>query len=157
MNPISAYSVAVGRLARERRRGDPLGLAGFGVFLIIVATVVLMYPDVFSNIVAWFRTWSAGPTMIPISLVWPLAWFLAASGVWGLIVAAIRIVGIFSPRNGVSDAFGGIFMLVVAFLLREYAMNLISVNVLWPSIVIALGGLVLLGSATSYVLHGRLH
>lgn len=141
---------------RVRREGDPLGIVSFGVFLIIVAIDFIIYPEIPSDVITWLRSWKTGPTMLPDSLVWPLIWFLTATGIWSLVQAAIRIVSRIRMRNSISDAFSGMFMLTAAFLFKEYASRLISLNVLLSGLVISLGALILLGSGTAYLLHDKL-
>jgi len=144
-------------MARFRRESDTLGLVSFGVFLIIAALVIINFPDIFSDVVLWFRSWEVGgPNMIPVNLIWPLIWFLAGNGIWSLALSGIRAVTGISRRKIISDAFGGMYLIVASFLFREYAVNLISLTILLPGLVVALGAMILLGAATSYMLHGRL-
>ncbi|MFQ6054243.1 MAG: RDD family protein [Candidatus Bathyarchaeia archaeon] len=137
--------------------GDPLGWVNVGVTLIIIAVFFIVHPGLFSGIIRWLEGWgAAGPTMIPPDLLRPLAWFLAAMGVWNLVLAVVRVGSGYNRWNAVSDAYGGMFLLTFAFLLREYLSGLIPLKALLPALVIALGVVVLLASVTSYTLHDRL-
>lgn len=140
-----------------RREGDPLGWVNVGVILIILASVFLLHQDIFSETLIWLRGWGeAGPTMIPETLIRPLIWLLSYLGVWSLILSAIRLVSGVNRREGISNAFGGTFLLTAAFLFKEYVSRLMPLTVLLPSLIIALGVAVFLSSAISYVVHDRL-
>lgn len=150
-------AVEISSEQRPRGEGDPLGWVNVGVILIIVAAVFILHPGIFSEAIAWLEGWGeAGPTMIPETLITPLIWFLSAQGAWSLVLAAIRLTSGVNRRDSVSAAFGGVFLLTAAFLLREYVSGLMPLNVLLPALVIALGAAVLLTSTASYVLHDRL-
>ena len=143
--------------AHPKKEGDPLGVVSVGVALIIMATVFILYPGIFSEFIAWLEGWGkAGPTMIPQPLINPLIWFLSAQGVWSLVLAVVRVISGINRRSSISDAFGGVFLLTAAFLFREYVSGLMPLTILLPALVIALGTVVLLASATSYTLHDRL-
>gem|GEM_PF-216091 len=157
--PVARSTPAVDRRSapRPRRGGDPLSGVNVGVVLIIIATSFILHPGIFSETIAWLEGWGeAGPTMIPSPLIGPLFWLLSALGVWNLVLAGIRVASGINRRESISDAFGGALLLTVAFLFREYASGLISLAILLPALVIAIGAAVLLGSAVSYLLHGRL-
>ena len=155
--PRPRPAVERGSIAHTKREDDPLGLISVGVTLIIIATVFILHPGIFSEIIAWFEGWGvAGPTMIPEPLIKPLIWFLSAQGVWGLVLAVLRVTSGINRRGSISDAFGGVFLLTAAYLFREYVSGLMPLTVLLPALAIALGSVVLLASATSYMLHDRL-
>ncbi|RLI10422.1 hypothetical protein DRO42_01305 [Candidatus Bathyarchaeota archaeon] len=140
-----------------RKRDDPLGGVSAGVILIILASVFILHPGIPSEVLTWLRGWEkAGPAMIPTPLIQPLIWLLSALGVWSLALAVIRVVSGVNRREGVSDAFGGAFMLTAAFLLKEYVSRLMPLTVLLPLLVIALGVFIFLSSAVSYLMHDRL-
>lgn len=140
----------------RREGGDPLGTVSFGVVIIIVAAVLLLYPNVFSQVIVWFEGWGrAGPTMLSNDLIQPLTWFLSVVGVWGLALAALRIVSKVNRRGSISDAFGGCFFLAAAYLLRLYASGVVRLSILLPAFVIAFGSLILLGSLVTYFIYGR--
>jgi len=141
---------------RPREKGDPLGLVNIGITLIIVAAVFIIHPYIFSETFTWLQGWGdAGPTMMPIPLIEPLMWFLSAQGVWSLVVAVIRIASGIRRRNSISDAFSGAFLLMAAYLLREYISGLMPLTILLPALVISLGATILLTSATSYLIYER--
>lgn len=144
-------------IRQRRREGDPLGFVNVGVVLIIMAALFILYPGIFSEIIAWLEGWrGVGTTMIPDPLIEPLIWFLSAQGVWSFVLSVIRVVSGINRRSSISDAFGGAFLLTAAFLFREYISGLIPLTVLLPTLVIALGVFVLISSATSYMLYYRL-
>ena len=141
----------------SRERGDPLGLVNAGVILITIASAFLLYPGILSEFIKWVEGWSVGgPTMVPNSLLDPVIWFFSVLGGWSLVMALIRLISGINRRSSISDAYGGVFMLSVAFFVREYSHGLMTLTVLLPVLVIALGAFVLLSSATSYMLYERL-
>jgi len=140
----------------SRKRGDPLGLVNAGVILITIASVFILYPGIFSEFITWVEGWSvSGPTMIPNALLDPVIWFFSVLGGWSLVMALIRLVSGINRQSSVSDAYGGGFMLTVAFFVREYSHGLMPLKVLLPVFVIALGAFVFLSSATYYLLYDR--
>ena len=143
-------------IQRPKEREDPLGWVNVGVTVIIIASVFILHPDIFPEIITWIEGWrEIGPTMIPNMLMEPLIWFFSILGVWSLTMAVIRIASGIHIRKSVSDAFGGVFLLTVAFLFREYNARLMPLTVLLPVLVIAFGVFVLVSSAASYLLHDR--
>lgn len=155
VHPKSAVERSL--VARRREGDDPLSGVSVGVTLILIAAFFILHPGIFSETIAWLEGWGeAGPTMMPETLIRPLIWFLSAQGVWGLVLAVIRVISGINRRDSISDAFGGVFLLTASFLLLEYVSGLMRLTVLLPVLVVALGAVVLLGSAASYMLYDRL-
>ena len=155
--PRPSPLVEKGSTTHPKKEEDPLGLVSVGITLIIMATVFILYPGIFPEFIAWLEGGGeAGPIMIPAPLINPLIWFFLAQGVWSLVLAVVRVISGINRRSSISDAFGGVFLLTAAFLFREYVSGLMPLTVLLPSLAIALGSVVLLASAVSYMLHGRL-
>lgn len=153
--PPTQRKEVAGRPSRER--GDPLGLVNAGVILIAIASAFLLYPGIPSEFLKWVEGWSVmGPTMVPSSLLDPVIWFFSVMGGWSLVMALIRLVSGINRLGSISDAYGGVFMLSMAFFVREYSHGLMPLKVLFPVLVIALGAFILLSSATSYLLYERL-
>ena len=144
-------------MSRFRRESDPLGLVSFGGLLIVAAIVIINFPNVLSDIVVWFRSWEVGgPKMITLNLIWPLIWFLAGNGISYLVLSGVRAVTWIGHRKIVSDAFGGVYLILASFIFREYAAGLIPLTILLPSLIIALGAMILIGSIVSYIVNRKL-
>ena len=137
-SPIPRVRVEVDRELR-RRGPDYLDGVGFGVFLIAVAYMYLQFPWVFDEIIRWLRTWSrAGPTMLPVILVDPVALFFIIMGGWGIVEGALRIIA-GRIKKGVGNIVGGIFGLSIAYVLYLYQDGSIQSSAILPILIILLG------------------
>jgi uncharacterized RDD family membrane protein YckC len=71
---------------REWGERDFLEGIGFGVFLLVVATIAFNYPGIHRVLFSWVRGWGmSGLTPVPGELLPPLYWFYTAMGTWSVI------------------------------------------------------------------------
>jgi hypothetical protein len=126
------------RFERSDRGSDYLDGVGFGIFLIAVAWVYLQYPWVWEEVVAWFRCWVNGPTLLPIILTEPIFLFFVITSAWGLFEGALRMV---SGRvaKGLGNVVGAIGGFALAYIIRLYGQGMIVGANLLPSFIIIIG------------------
>jgi hypothetical protein len=142
------------RFERSDRGSDYLDGVGFGIFLIAVAWVYLQYPWVWEEVVAWFRCWVNGPTLLPIILTEPIFLFFVITSAWGLFEGALRMV---SGRvaKGLGNVVGAIGGFALAYIIRLYGQGMIVGANLLPSFIIIIGVSIVLSAvvgsfSTSY-------
>jgi hypothetical protein len=135
----------LGRLERWDRGPDYLDGVGFGVFLIVVAWVYLQYPWVWDAIVAWFRTWTNGPTMLPLILSQPIFLFFAMMGVWGILEGGLRMV---SGRvmRGLGNVVSALGSFALAYMIQLYGQGSLSGSALLPGFIIIIGASIVLSA-----------
>jgi uncharacterized RDD family membrane protein YckC len=125
---------------------DPLNSAGFGVFLIVVATIALNFPGLTSVLVEWVRSWSvSGVSWPPSELATPAYWFFMAMGSWGIIKAAIRYMMNWSPHRVPQDIVGGAFDFLIAYLVQTYGFSFFTWRVVVPLFIVVVGAQMFLG------------
>ncbi len=140
-----------------RRRTDPIGAAGFGVFLIVVAVIYINFPGVFGGFIDWLSSWAdTGPTMLPTTLVEPVVWFFLGMGAWSIAAALIRGLSGMRTSAAVRDFFGGLANFGIAYVLREYAAGALTWITFIALFFIILGGSILLsGIVNSFMREPR--
>ncbi|OGD45070.1 hypothetical protein A3K69_06495 [Candidatus Bathyarchaeota archaeon RBG_16_57_9] len=127
-------------------RVDPLGSAGFGVFLIVVATIALSYPGLHVILADWIRSWSAnGLTWPPAELAPAVFWFFTAMGSWSIISAVLRYLMGWSPWRAPQDIVGGVFNFLLAYLVRFYGFDFFTWRIIIPMFIILVGAQILVG------------
>lgn len=119
---------------------DPLDSAGFGVFLIVVATVALNYPGIGAVLADWVRSWSASGLSWPPSELAPAAyWFFMAMGSWSIISAAIRYTMAWNPHKAPQDIVGGVFNFLIAYLVKAYGFSFFTWRSVIPLFIVMIG------------------
>jgi hypothetical protein len=133
------------RIERLDRGPDYLGGVGFGVFLIAIAWVYLQYPWVWDEIVAWFRTWTAGPTMLPLILAQPIFLFFVIMGAWGILEGGLRMA---SGRvmRGIGNIVSALGNFAIAYMVQLYGQGSISGSALLPGFIIIIGASIVLNA-----------
>jgi hypothetical protein len=133
---------------RSDRGSDYLDGVGFGVFLIAIAWVFLQYPWVWEEIVAWFRGWVNGPTVLPLILTEPIFLFFVIMSTWGLVEGALRMVSGRISR-GLGNIVGAICGFAVAYLIRLFGQGAISGASLIPGFIIIIGTSIVLSAVVN--------
>jgi uncharacterized RDD family membrane protein YckC len=127
-------------------RVDPLDSAGFGVFLIVVATIALNFPGLSTVLVEWVRSWSAsGVSWPPSELATPVYWFFMAMGSWSIIEAVIRYLMNWSPHKAPQGIVGGVFNFLLAYLVQYYGFSFFSWRVVVPLVIVLVGTQMFIG------------
>ena len=133
------------RMERLDRGPDYLNGVGFGVFLIAIAWVYLQYPWVWDEIVAWFRTWTEGPTMLPLILAQPIFLFFVIMGAWGILEGGLRMA---SGRvmRGIGNIISALGNFAIAYMVLLYGQGSISGSALLPGFIIIIGASIVLNA-----------
>ena len=127
-------------------RVDPLDSAGFGVFLIVVATIALNNPGLRTVMVEWVRSWGVSGLSWPPAELAPAAyWFFMAMGSWSILSAAIRYLMAWSPWRAPQDIVGGVFNFLLAYLVWSYGFSFFTWRVVVPLFIIMVGAQILVG------------
>lgn len=125
---------------REWGEGDVLEGVGFGVFLLVVATIALNYPGVHRVLFEWVRSWGvSGLTPLPVQLLSPLYWFFTAMGTWSLISAVIRFYSGWNSWRATQDLVGGVFNFFIVYLIQQYGTAAFTWRLLFPAFLVFVG------------------
>lgn len=134
------------RMGEWNNKVDPLDSAGFGVFLIVIATIALNYQGLHVVLVEWVRSWSvSGLSWPPAELAPAVYWFFTAMGSWSIISATIRYLTGWSPWRAPQEIIGGVFNFLLAYLVRSYGFEFFSWRVMVPLFIILVGSQILMG------------
>lgn len=119
---------------------DFLGGVGFGVFLLVVATIALNYPGVHRVLFDWVRSWGAsGLTPVPAQLLPPLYWLFTAMGAWSIISAVIRYYSGWNSWRAAQDVVGGVFNFLMVYLIQRYGTAAFTWRMLFPAFLVFVG------------------
>lgn len=118
---------------------DPLEAMGFGVFLVVVATIALNYPGLFRSLLGWVMGFGDGVFRLPVVLLPPLYWFLMAMGTWEVISGVIRYYGRIRPWKVWDDAASAGFNFVAANVIRTYGGDAFTWRVMGMLFVVFIG------------------
>ncbi len=125
---------------REWGERDFLEGIGFGVFLLVVATIALNYPGIHRVLFSWVRGWGvSGLTSVPGQLLPPLYWFFTAMGTWSLISAVIRYYSGWNSWRATQDLVGGVFNFFMVYLIQRYGASAFTWNILFPTFLVFVG------------------
>ena len=124
----------------ERGERDILEGIGFGVFLLVVATIALNYPGIHRVLFNWVRGWGgSGLTPVPGELLSPLYWFFTAMGTWSIISAVIRYYSGWNSWRATQDIVGGVFNFLMVYLIQRYGTAAFTWNILFPAFLVFVG------------------
>jgi len=127
-------------------RVDPLDSAGFGVFLIVVATVALNFQGLGAVLLEWIRSWGVSGLSWPPAELAPAAyWFFVAMGSWSIIAALIRYLTGWSPHKAPQDIVGGVFNFVLAYIIQFYGFDFFTWRFIIPLFIVMVGAQMFLG------------
>lgn len=140
---------------REERRGDPLGIVEFGLFLLIVGVVYISNPDILSGFISWVRTMADLGTMFrpPTPLISSAVLFFALIGFSNLLTASIRVMVDKVWRRILSDVLAGAGLLLFAYLINLYGQHAITWTNVIAVMAIAFGALVIAYSLLRNLFH----
>lgn len=134
------------RMGKWGSEADPLDSAGFGVFLIVVATIALNYQGLHIVLVEWVRSWGvSGLSWPPADLAPAAYWFFMAMGSWSIISATIRYLTGWSPWRAPQDIVGGVFNFLLAYLVRSYGFEFFTWSVMVPLFIVLIGAQIMIG------------
>ena len=138
---------------RGPRRPDILGFVSAGVIIIIMALAYIRNPIAPSVIIDYFESMGNQGTFLkpPLILLDAAIFFFYATGVWGIILSALRIVLERNARKAFGDLVGGFFSFFCAFLLTNYAADVFAGRITLAYFVVGIGLLVIV-NAIAYFL-----
>ncbi len=125
---------------REMGEQDFLEGIGFGVFLLVVATIAMNYPGIHRVLFSWVRGWGeSGLTPVPGELLPALYWFFTAMGTWSVISAVIRYYSGWNSWRAAQDLVGGVFNFFMVYLIQRYGTAAFTWNILFPAFLVFVG------------------
>ncbi|HZW58619.1 MAG TPA: zinc ribbon domain-containing protein [Nitrososphaerales archaeon] len=110
------------RRARRREEDGWWGAVRALGFLAIIVLTIVTYPNVFSLIADYFRSFVTygHPVLPPYSLGQVIIFFFNVSGIWGLIAAGLRFAFTNSYVRAAQDVAGALFALYIARTFTEF-------------------------------------
>jgi len=137
---------------RRREQADYLGALSAGVILIVLAVTYIRYPINFSLIVDYFQSLIVSQRYVkpPLALLNPAIFFFNVVGVWSLVLSGLRIVLQRSVRRAIGDFAGGLFSLFFAFLLTNYANNILRGQAVLAYFIVGIGLLMVVNAIISF-------
>jgi len=123
------------------------------VILIVLAVSYLAYPISVSLIVDYFRSLEMQQRFVkpPTALLNPVIFFFNLVGVWSLFLAGLRLVFQRSARKAIGDLAGGLFSFFIAFLLTNYANDVIRGQAALAYFIVGIGLLIIVNAIVSFV------
>jgi hypothetical protein len=133
---------------KDVKKANVLNALSVGAILIILAVTYLRYPIDASIISHYFESMSSqGMFIKPPSILFDLViFFLSALGVWTITFSGLRVIIQKTVKTSLTDLFGGLFCLFTAFLISNYANDVLTERMTLAYIVITLGFLVILNT-----------
>ena len=128
------------------KESNVLSAISVGAVLIILAVTYLRYPIDVSIISDYFeRMANQGMFIKPPAVLSDLViFFLSALGVWIIALSGLRVIIQKTVSTAITDLLGGLFCFVIAFLISNYARDVLTERTTLAYIVITLGFLVIL-------------
>jgi len=136
----------------RREQSDYLGLLSAGVILIILALTYLRYPINLSLILSYLESLGArgGFVKPPLALLDPVIFFFYFVGAWTLVLSALRIVLQRDVKRAAGDVAGALFSFFFAFLLTNYANNVLRGQAVLAYLIVAIGLLVVVNAVVHF-------
>jgi len=131
-----------------------LGAISVGAILIILAVTYLRYPIDMAIITEYFERMARHGMFLkpPMVLLDIVIFFVSALGVWTIVLSGLRVIVQKAVRTAITDLLGGLFCFLLAFLVSNYARDVLTGRVTLAYIVITFGLLVILNVVIRFVL-----
>jgi hypothetical protein len=131
-----------------------LSAISVGAILIILAVTYIRSPIDISIISDYFqRMADQGMFIKPPAILFDFViFFLSAIGVWTIALSGLRVIILKKIRTGITDLLGGLFSFFIAFLISNYARDILTWRITLAYIVITMGFLVILSVITRALL-----
>ena len=115
-------------LPQRKHRTDILGGLSAGVVLILLAISYLRYPVAPETVTSYLQRLATQRVFLkpPISILNLGIFFFYASGAWGLVLSALRLVVQRNSRQTLTDLLGALFSIYSGFLLTNYLEDVIT-------------------------------
>lgn len=157
--PVKSVSTRrVRRVRRDRRedelcfgeepKGDPLGIVGFGLFLLVVGLVFQMNTGVHTDFLSWVRSMADSEAFVmpPRALINSAVLFFGLIGLSNFLEAAIRFLVDKDPGRITTDVLSGVGFLAFAYIINLWSLGSITWTMVVAYQAIIIGVLVILGS-----------
>jgi len=151
-------SVSTRRVRRVRRedefcfgeepRGDPLGIVGFGLFLLVVGLVFQMNTGVHTDFLSWVRSMADSEAFVmpPRILINSAMLFFGLIGLSNFLTAAIRFLVDKDRGRITTDVLSGVGLLAFAYLINLWSSGAVTWTMVLAYEAILVGALIILGS-----------
>lgn len=157
--PVKSVSTRrVRRVSRGRRedelcfgaepRRDPLGLVGFGLFLLVVGLVFQMNTGVHTEFLTWVESMADSEALVmpPETLLNSAVLFFGLIGLSNFLTAVIRFL-IDKDRGRITtDVLSGVGILAFAYLINLWSSGAVTWTMVLAYEAILVGALIILGS-----------
>jgi hypothetical protein len=128
----------------KKQETDYIGLASFGIFLLIVAYLFLTNPLLGEDIVSFFTNLSDAKFLPSGRLIDIFTLFLILIGAWSFVEAGIR-AAIKQPfRKSLSGVFTGVAFIIFAYLVSRYSQGTLDWQIALVLEIIIIGILIIL-------------
>lgn len=137
---------------RPKRRTDILGALSAGVVLILLAISYLQYPVALETVTSYIqrlttqRVFLKPPTIILNFSIF----FFYASGTWGLVLSALRLIVQRNIRQTLTDLLGAVFSIYCGFLLTNYLEDVVTSQSAFAYFIVGIG-ILIVGNAIIYL------
>jgi hypothetical protein len=141
---------------RTKPRSDILGGLSFGVVLILLAITYIRYPVAPETVITYIQRLANQRVFLkpPVILLNFSIFFFYASGVWGLVLSALRLLIQHNTRRTVTDLLGAFFSIYCGYLLSNYLDDMITSQESFAYFIVGIGVLII-GNAVIYLLNER--
>ncbi len=131
-----------------------LGAISVGAILIIFAVTYLRYPIDMAIITEYFERMARQGMFLkpPMVLLDIVIFFVSALGVWTIVLSGLRVLVQKAMRTAITDLLGGLFCFLLAFLVSNYARDVLTGRIALAYIIITFGLLVILNVVIRFVL-----
>jgi hypothetical protein len=138
---------------RTKPRSDILGGLSFGVVLILLAITYIRYPVAPETVITYIQRLANQRVFLkpPVILLNFSIFFFYASGAWGLVLSALRLLIQHNTRQTVTDLLGAFFSLYCGYLLTNYLEDVITSQGAFAYFIVGIGVLII-GNAVIYLL-----
>ena len=137
---------------RPKRRTDILGGLSAGVVLILLAISYLQYPVALETVTSYVQRLATQRAFLkpPIIILNFSIFFFYASGAWGLVFSALRLIVQRNIRQTLTDLLGALFSIYCGFLLTNYLEDIVTSQSAFAYFIVGIG-ILIVGNAVVYL------
>ena len=138
-------------LPQRKRRTDILGGLSAGVVLILLAISYLRYPIAPETVTSYLQRLATQRVFLkPPTIILNFGiFFFYASGAWGLVLSALRLIVQRNIRQTLTDLFGALFSIYCGFLLTNYLEDGVTSQGAFAYFIVGIG-ILIVGNAVVY-------
>jgi hypothetical protein len=137
---------------QSRRRSDILGGLSAGVVLILLAITYIRYPVAPETVITYIQRLANQRVFLkpPLILLNFSIFFFYASGAWGFVLSALRLLIQRNIRQTVTDLLSAFFSIYCGYLLTNYLEDVITSQGAFAYFIVGIGVLII-GNAVIYL------